>query len=290
MARRAAAVLVLFVGVASAACGDDDRSADDRGRPVAEAGDAAGGDDRTVLTGIRPVAGLPSLVVRPTGRGPYPLVVFVHGAGAAPVYYADLLEDLAAEGHVVVAPAMPGSVDDAGPGALLALPFQPGRVAQVIDAVSAGPERIPIVDPGRVAVAGHSLGGMTALATAFHSCCSDRRVDAVVSYAGQLAGFPGGAWGTGLVPTLLVHGAADDTVAYTGSREALRAVGTSAHLLTVLDGDHGGYLAPTASVYGAVRDATLGFLLATVGGDPQAGLAHLRAAGAAAGVRLERRL
>ncbi len=83
---------------------------------------------------------------------------------------------------------------------------------------------------------------MTALAMGFNTCCVDRRVDAVVAIAGQLATFPGGAWGTGLVPVLLVHGRLDETVPYTGSGEALQGVGTSAYLLTVEQGDHGGYL------------------------------------------------
>ena len=73
-------------------------------------------------------------------------------------FYEDLLEDLAAEGNVVVAPAMPGSVDDSSFAALSVLPFQPGRVEQVIDAVTEGREAIPAVDPERVVVAGHSLG------------------------------------------------------------------------------------------------------------------------------------
>ncbi len=66
-------------------------------------------------------------------------------------------------------------------------------------------------------------------------------------------------------------------------------MGTSAYLLTVDGGDHGGYLGGDADVYPAVRDAILAFLLATVGDDPRGGLADLRAAGSRDGVRLRTR-
>ena len=284
MGRRAAAVgTALLLAVVPVACGDDGEP--ERPEAVAPIADA----ETPTRSAIRAVAGLPTLVIQPRGGGPFPLVVFVHGAGAPPEFYADLLTDVAAEGHVVVAPAMPGSVDDAGLSGLSALPFQPGRVEQVIDAVSEGREAIPAADPERVVVAGHSLGAMTALATAFNTCCVDRRVDAVVSIAGQRATFPGGVWNTGLVPVLLVHGRLDDTIAYTGSGEALQALGTSAYLLAVEQGDHGGYLNGNNTAYPAVRNAVLAFLLSTVGGQPQAGLADLSTAGRSAGVSLTTR-
>lgn len=284
MGRRAAAIGTAFLlAVALVACGDDGESE----RP--EAVEPIADDGARTRSEVRAVAGLPTLVIQPRGGGPFPLVLFVHGAGAPPEFYEDLLTDLAAEGNVVVAPAMPGSVDDAGLSALSALPFQPGRVEQVIDAVTEGRESISAVDPERVVVAGHSLGAMTALATAFNTCCVDRRIDAVVAIAGQLAAFPGGVWNTGRVPVLLVHGRLDDTIAYTGSGAALQELGTSAYLLTVEQGDHGGYLDGNDTGYPAVRNAVLAFLLSTVGDQPQAGLTDLATAGSAAGVRLTTR-
>ncbi|MET0738470.1 MAG: alpha/beta hydrolase [Acidimicrobiales bacterium] len=282
MARRATAVVVVsLLTLALAACGSgDDRDERLRAQPaVEEAGLPIRSEERTV-------AGMRTVVVRPRQHGPWPLVVWVHGPEAPPESYADLLDEIAAAGNVVAAPAMPGN---AGAEAVLALPFQPGRVRQVIDAVTTGPYAIAAADPEHIAVAGHSLGAMTALAAGFNSCCVDRRVDAVVAVAGGLATFPGGIYSSGAIPVLLVHGTRDGVAPYTGSGEALQQVGTSAYLLTVKRGDHDGYLRVDAAVHPAVRDAMVAFLHATIGGSPQAGLADLIHAGGRPGVRLTSR-
>jgi dienelactone hydrolase len=283
-ARRRAA-LVLGLSVLVAACGGDDGTAPSTTPPPST---TAPERPPEVRTEERTFATLPTLVMRPTGDGPFPLVVFVHGAGAPPLLYEGLLRDLAAAGNVVVAPTMPGSADHSDLTALASLPFQPGRVEQVVDAVTDGPQAIAAADPGRIVLVGHSLGAMTALAGAFNTCCTDRRVDAVVSMAGRLATFPG-TWGEGTVPVLLVHGEADETVPFSGSGDALQRVGTSAYLLTVVGGDHGGYLDPDDGAYPAVVASIEAFFEATVGGDAQGGLTDLTTAGSMDGVRLTTR-
>ncbi len=267
------------------ACGDD---GDERSTPSTV---AVADQGLNVRTEERDLAGMPTLVVRPSDPGPFPLVVFVHGAGVGPQLYAPLLTELAEAGNVVVAPAMPGSVDRPGVGALYSLPFQPGRIRDVVSAVTAteGPQAIGAADPERVVVMGHDVGAMAVLATAFNSCCLDGRIDAVVALSGQLASFPGGSFIIGTAPLLLVHGDADAVVPFSGSGSALQEVGTSAYLLSVVDGDHSQYLAPDDDAHQGVVDAVLAFLTATVGGDPQGGLADLRTAGSSPGVRLTSR-
>ncbi len=286
MRRRAAAVaLGATCLLAPVGCGGDD----DRERPTQTTAETPVEDVLHVRTEDRIIAGLPSVVVRPSDEGPFPLVLFVHDAGAPPETYAALLEDLAEAGNVVVAPAMPGSVDHTDFTALAALPFQPGRVRDVLDAVTAGDRVIRAADARRIVVMGHGVGAMTALATAFNSCCRDSRVDAVVSIAGQLAPFPVGAYVSGTVPLLLVHGDEDETVPLLGSQRALGEVGTSAYLLRVLGSDHARILRPRSDVYATVVDTTLAFLRATVVGDPQGGLVDLRHAGGRPGVHLTSR-
>jgi dienelactone hydrolase len=286
---RAAIVTAVALSLlAPLGCGGDGPA---RTAAPSEEAEAAGdaGDPARVRTTEATIAGLRTVVTRPRGAGPWPLLVFVHGAGAPPEFYLGLMTDLAAEGNVVVAPAMPGSVDDSTFGALEVLPFQPGRASTVIDAVTSEPTALPHVDPERVAVLGHSMGGMTALAMGFNSCCLDSRVDAVVSFAGRLADFPGGSFGLGAVPALLVHGERDETVPFSASGEALQQVGTTAYLLAVEGGDHGRYLDPDRPVYPAVRAAVLAFLRATIGADPQGGVADLVTAGGRPGLRLTTR-
>jgi len=286
MTRRAAAVLLLGVGLLAPACGggDDDATVETRPPETSLVDDAP-----RVRSEVRTFATLPTFVVRPAGGGPFPLILFVHGAGAPPQFYTPLLEGLAAAGNIVVAPAMPGSVNHSDFSALAALPFQPGRVKQVLDAVTTGPEAIHAADPERVVVMGHSLGGMTALAMGFNSCCDDQRIDAVVSIAGDMATFPGGRYSGGTLPLLLIHGDADETVPFAGSGEALQQLGTSAYLLAVEHGDHTGYLAEDNRAFPAVVAAIVSFFEATIGGDPRGGLADLTTAGSMPGVRLTTR-
>ena len=115
------------------------------------------------------------------------------------------------------------------------------------------------------------------------------RVDAVVSIAGELAHFPGGRFGRGAVPLLLIHGEADDVVPFGGSGEALQELGTAAYLLAVDQGDHGTYLGRADGAYPAVLAAIVAFFEATIGGNPRDGLPDLAGAGSMPGVRLTAR-
>ena len=131
-----------------------------------------------------------------------PLIVFAHGSGGNPDFYRVLLEAWAAAGYVVAAPRLPS-----------ARPNQPGDVSFVISEMlrlHAG-----LVDAGRIGVAGHSAGGVTALGVGFNTCCLDRRVRAAAVLAADAPPFPGGTYFTGIhTPLLVVHGRADPTVPF----------------------------------------------------------------------------
>jgi predicted dienelactone hydrolase len=154
-------------------------------------------------------------------EGPFPLVVFSHGQGGIRFQSTYLTEVLASQGYIVLAPDHPGdtAVDlllGVGSGPDL---FERGRdVTFLIDAAvddvdPALADLAPEIDGERIGVAGHSLGGFTALTVAGGGLDSppDERVDAVVALAGAsdlgeetLAGVD--------VPTLLISGTRDESV------------------------------------------------------------------------------
>lgn len=152
------------------------------------------------------------------GAGPFPLIVFGHGYGVTPDFYARLLHAWASAGYVVAAPAFPLSNGNAPGGANEQdLPNQPADMSFVItrmlaaDAASSGLLH-GIVARHEIAVAGHSDGGDTALAAAYDPRNRDTRVGAAVILAGAedpyVTGFPIAPGGPAL---LAVQGTADPT-------------------------------------------------------------------------------
>lgn len=146
----------------------------------------------------------------------YPLVVFAHGYSLSPRDYRGLLLGWAKAGFVVAAPVLPGESAGApgGPnrGDIL---NQPGDLRYVIrqlrrrSRAGSGPLRGRI-DGTRVAVAGHSDGGDTALAVAYDARYRMRGVDAAIILAGaDLPGIAPFAFPAGGPPLLAVQGTAD---------------------------------------------------------------------------------
>jgi dienelactone hydrolase len=136
---------------------------------------------------------LPTTVWYPSdGGGPFPLVVFVHGYGVTPAAYAPLLTRIASAGYVVAAATYPllsgqpaGPTDTVGWDDLA--PDTWFVTSQVLARSAAGdPGLGGLIDPARIAVAGHSDGGAVAFNDGYTPYKLDTRVRAVVSYA---AGF-----------------------------------------------------------------------------------------------------
>lgn len=171
---------------------------------------------RTMLLpdGRRVPRTLQTVVRYPATGGRYPLIVFAHGFALTPARYASLLGTWAAAGYVVAAPVFPLTSTNA-PGAPneADLVNQPGDMSFVITSLLALNQRSTSVlarkiDPARVAVAGQSDGGVTALATAYDSRHRDRRVRVAIVLSG--ARLPGmGAFPRPGPPLLAVQGTAD---------------------------------------------------------------------------------
>ncbi|HMA47033.1 MAG TPA: lipase [Frankiaceae bacterium] len=156
-------------------------------------------------------------------RGPFPLVVFSHGSEGIRFQSPFFTETLASHGFVVAAPDHAGNTAlDAAAGGELPLERlaveRPRDVSFVISRMlarsAAGGDRFTgRIDPARVAVTGHSLGGYTALAVAGGNgpARPDRRVRAVVAMAPASALLPEASLRAVRVPLLLLGGTLDDT-------------------------------------------------------------------------------
>lgn len=168
-------------------------------------------------------------------RGRFPLVLFNPGSPGSPEDYEVLLADWAAHGYVVAGIEFPVS-GVAGPDSVAwrDLPAQTKDARFVLGKVlglDAAKVGIPEIDDRRVAVAGHSFGGTTALSLA-SKCCRDRRVDAVVALSAVTDPKHGPRLKKPAGPVLFVHARGDRAVSYqaTASCEHAR---TPKRLLTV---------------------------------------------------------
>ncbi|NND73556.1 MAG: alpha/beta fold hydrolase [Ilumatobacter sp.] len=131
--------------------------------------------------------------------GPFPLVVYSHGSGGLRYIHSNYTEAIASNGYLVVAPDHIGNTaverlaGTEGDGAANAL-NRPRDVTAVIDAFL-NPESqetvgfVGSIDPGRIAVTGHSFGGFTAYAMAagfdneLGEFVADERVGAIITLA-----------------------------------------------------------------------------------------------------------
>lgn len=151
--------------------------------------------------------------------GLHPLVLWSHGRTGTRQSYVLLCEALAARGFVVVAPEHAGdALSDWIVGAAVDDPTnEANRVGDahfVIDAVLGG--SLPLgpvassIDPTRVAVAGHSYGGFTALSLG-SGATRHPAVRAVAGMQSFTRSMPKQAFTDLAIPTLLAVGARDAT-------------------------------------------------------------------------------
>ena len=176
---------------------------------------------------------------------PFPLIVFAHGLDSEGFIYDPLLEQWVEQGYVVVAPTFPLS-NIAAPGGDTArdLANQPGDMSYVLTQVltmSQEPGNLlsGMVDPGRIAGVGHSLGAMTVLAWTENTCCRDTRVDAAVIIDGTETKFGTGKFFKGrTTPILVLHGTADKTIPYSAGKKIYEDAKPPKFLVSLIGAPH----------------------------------------------------
>ncbi len=179
-----------------------------------------------------------------TDKGPFPLVVFCHGFALRPSTYARLLDAWTRAGYVVAAPIFPVENEDAPGGPDEAdLVNQPDDVSFVISQLLRmdrdGRGRLHgLIDPHRIAVAGHSDGGETAFAVAYERHYLDWRVRLAIVLSGAPLPPESVVPRRASPPLLAVQGSADTINPPRVTRELFLAAARPKYMLILLRSGH----------------------------------------------------
>ena len=215
----------------------------------------------------------------PDTGGPHPLVLFSHGAGGCSTQSAFLMRALAQHGMLVAAPDHQGRGADCPDGPPdpkdLALDYlmnaanwndafyQDRRddLNEVRAALQTDADYAGLIDPGRVALVGHSLGGYSvlALAGAWRTWKTDG-IAAVVALAPFAQPFGQNATPFGIdVPVLFQAGTEDDLTPELVVRAAFTRT-TAACIVVYQGADHLAWTGLRPKYQDAVAAATIAFL------------------------------
>src|SRR4051794_30436902 len=206
-------------------------------------------------------------------NGPFPLVLFAHGYDVTPDFYAPLLERWAAAGYVVAAPVFPIlSGSDGGASHVdYEKTFEDARfvISQVL-ALGAGEPLGGLVDPARIAAAGHSDGEVISFGVGFLACCRDQRVKAVISMAGDLANANNPSVRDTGTPILHIMELHDEYDPYPHSIQWDRDNLTAPRWMVSLDSSHvPPYTRPGDPAFELVGRITIAYLDGTLKGHPE---------------------
>ncbi|MEU4618992.1 alpha/beta fold hydrolase [Actinoplanes sp. NPDC023801] len=240
------------------------------GSPAVSASSAAGASTRELdfnRGGDRP---LPTKVWLPAGPGPHPLIYFSHGLTSQPDDYADLLAAWAGAGFVVAAPKYPHTWYGATAFNADDVVNQPADAQSVITGLLTALDGV--VDPQRVAAAGHSAGAITTVGLLTGS--RDERLRAGLLIAGRQTAQPAPFTGTP-APLLFVQGKQDETVTYEQAYGAYNEVPWPKAFLEIPDGGH----LPHRDEPAVVAATTTDFWLWALRGDQAAKQRMSRSAG-----------
>jgi dienelactone hydrolase len=251
----------------------------DASRTTSPNGSFGGAPDRTLPTELwYPAEGDPAAA--PTAdatpdraHGPYPLVLFAHGYDVTPDFYAPLLERWAAAGYVVAAPVFPILSGSDGGASHVDYEKTFGDASFVITQVLDLDRSEPLagmVDPNRIAAAGHSDGEVVSFGVGFLACCRDSRVRAVIAMAGDLANANNPSVRDTGTPILHIMETNDEYDPYPHSIQWDRDNLTAPRWMVTLDSSHvPPYTQPGDPAFELVSAITVAYLDGTLKGHPE---------------------
>lgn len=192
---------------------------------------------------------------RPEGREqPGPLLVYSHGFMSFRQEGLYLHRFLASHGYTVVAVDYPLTGFYAPEGPLMTdVINQPGDISFLIDLVlkrnsDSADSLYQTIDPEKIAVAGVSLGGLTATLATFHRKLRDPRIAASISVAGPTSIFTSEFFAGRETPFLMIYGGGDAIVAYEDNAVPAKEMYPSAVLVKLVDASHAGFAQPSSTL------------------------------------------
>lgn len=213
---------------------------------------------------------LVTTVFRPSGPGPWPLVVFAHGYNNTPAPYEPMLRSWAQNGLLVAAPESPGLARGRGPLDESNIANQPGDLSATVTAMLAGSSVIP----GEIAAVGHSDGGVAVAGMALSSRYHDGRIVAHVVLSGSVGFVAPSDRISGSGPLLAVVGDADEFHNLGPTQRTYAAAPAPKGMIIIRGGRHLDPFIGGSAQSGTVRASVLDFLLGALTGS---GWGRLRA-------------
>lgn len=199
--------------------------------------------------------------------GPFPLIVFAHGFDITPEPYSRLLRAWTQAGYVVAAPIFPLTNPGARGGPNESdLVNQPTDVSFVITRLLAGSARTRgilsgLINPRKIAVAGQSDGGSTALAVAYNRHFADHRIGAAMILSGaMIPGLGGYDFPAPAPPLLAIQGTGDTVNAPASTYHYFGLAPRPKFLLSLLGASHLGPYTDEQPQLGIVERTTTAFL------------------------------
>jgi predicted dienelactone hydrolase len=220
----------------------------DTSRPTEANNDFPGSDERRLVVEVwypaDPTAAPEQQDVEPArDDAPYPLIVFAHGLSGTRRQSTFYTQHLASHGYVVAAPDFPlSNLNAPGGPRLRAVIEQPRDVSFLIDQfldLSAQPDQLltGFIDPDRIGMTGHSLGGLTTLLTVYGPFRDDR-IDAALPISAPGCFLTEDVVGDASVPILVMGGSRDHVVPPSSIRQGYDVANPPRYFVELQGGNH----------------------------------------------------